>query len=71
MIRASSAKSKDPNQAQSSPNFPNQQNPETSPSTTTQSQKVFYLMCGFCRWTTRDVGIADVTTGIYLIENKK
>ena len=24
--------------------------------------KVFYLSCAFCRWTTRDVGIADVTS---------
>jgi hypothetical protein len=24
-----------------------------------QVQKVFYLMCGFCRWTTRDVGLPD------------
>lgn len=24
--------------------------------------KVYYLMCSFCRWTTRDVGIPDVTS---------
>ncbi|KAI0235971.1 Dynactin subunit 4 [Lamellibrachia satsuma] len=26
------------------------------------AKKVFYLACGFCRWTSRDVGIPDQTT---------
>lgn len=30
--------------------------------TTPVATKVYYLMCSFCRWTTRDVGIPDVTT---------
>ena len=30
--------------------------------TTPTATKVYYLMCSFCRWTTRDVGIPDVTT---------
>lgn len=28
----------------------------------TVATKVYYLMCSFCRWTTRDVSIPDVTT---------
>jgi dynactin-4 len=35
----------------------------TEPSSTQQQQtpqKVYYLSCAFCRWTTRDVGIPDV-----------
>ena len=32
--------------------------PPTSPP---QAQKVFYLMCGFCHWTTRESGIPDAT----------
>ena len=37
--------------------------PEKKPedTTTVPPQKVFYLMCGFCRWTTRDAGIPDAT----------
>lgn len=27
-------------------------------------KKVYYLVCGFCRWTSRDVGIPDQTTGM-------
>ena len=27
------------------------------------AKKVFYLACGFCRWSTRDVGIADRSNG--------
>lgn len=35
----------------------------TTPAPTTPvATKVYYLMCSFCRWTTRDVGIPDVTT---------
>ena len=26
-------------------------------------KKMYYLACGFCRWTTRDVGIPDKTQG--------
>jgi len=26
-------------------------------------KKMYYLACGFCRWTTRDVGIADKPIG--------
>jgi len=26
-----------------------------------QSQKVFYLVCGFCRWSTREAGVPDAT----------
>lgn len=35
---------------------------ETSSSTHPVASKVYYLMCSFCRWTTRDVAIPDVTT---------
>ena len=43
------------------------QNDPTSPVSTpspvpTVATKVYYLMCSFCRWTTRDVSIPDVTT---------
>ena len=31
----------------------------------TPAQKVFYLMCGFCRWTTRDVKMPDATNSDY------
>lgn len=34
----------------------------TTTPTTPVATKVYYLMCSFCRWTTRDVGIPDVTT---------
>lgn len=37
---------------------PNPQEPNK-----TIPKKVYYLVCGFCRWTSRDVGIADQTTG--------
>lgn len=38
----------------------------TTPTTpqTAQAQKVFYLICGFCRWTTRDAGIPDATISV-------
>jgi hypothetical protein len=26
-------------------------------------QKFFYLVCGFCRWSTRDIGLLDVSVG--------
>lgn len=26
-------------------------------------KKMYYLACGFCRWTTRDVGIPDQSVG--------
>ena len=26
-------------------------------------KKVYYLACGFCRWTSRDVGIPDQVVG--------
>jgi hypothetical protein len=30
-----------------------------------QSQKVYYLICGFCRWSSRDVGIPDATSSFF------
>lgn len=36
---------------------PNPQEPNK-----TIAKKVYYLVCGFCRWTSRDVGIPDQTT---------
>lgn len=36
--------------------------PTTPMPTTPVATKVYYLMCSFCRWTTRDVNIPDVTT---------
>jgi dynactin-4 len=32
---------------------------------TSQSQKVYYLICGFCRWSSRDVGIPDATSSYF------
>jgi dynactin 4 len=32
------------------------------------SQKVFYLLCGFCRWSTRDSGIPDATTSLFFFQ---
>ncbi|CAF0759649.1 unnamed protein product [Brachionus calyciflorus] len=46
-----------PNASSSNPATPQQ-----SPQAPQQGQKVFYLICVFCRWTTRDVGIPDVTS---------
>lgn len=37
-------------------------NPEDP--TKTIPQKVFYMACGFCRWTTRDGGIPDQRTSV-------
>ena len=28
-----------------------------------QAKKVYYLACGFCRWSSRDVGIEDKSVG--------
>ena len=29
----------------------------------TQAKKVYYLACGFCRWSSRDIGIEDKSVG--------
>lgn len=29
----------------------------------TTMKKAYYLACGFCRWTSRDVGMADKSVG--------
>ncbi len=29
----------------------------------TAMKKAYYLACGFCRWTSRDVGMADKSVG--------
>jgi hypothetical protein len=42
-------------------------NPPTSPP---QAQKVFYLMCGFCHWTTRESGIPDAVTSKFKIQSE-
>ncbi len=31
--------------------------------TKTTMKKAYYLACGFCRWTSRDVGMADKSVG--------
>lgn len=31
----------------------------------TTMKKAYYLACGFCRWTSRDVGMADKSVGEY------
>lgn len=31
--------------------------------TKTAMKKAYYLACGFCRWTSRDVGMADKSVG--------
>jgi hypothetical protein len=36
-----------------------------TPNSPPQTQKVFYLMCGFCHWTTRESGIPDATISNY------
>lgn len=33
--------------------------------TKTAMKKAYYLACGFCRWTSRDVGMADKSVGGY------
>lgn len=38
---------------------PTSSSPETQQ--VQQPQKVFYLACGYCRWSTRDAGIPDAT----------
>nr|CAD7203091.1 unnamed protein product [Timema douglasi] len=32
------------------------------------TRKVYYLVCGFCRWTSRDIGLPDQTVGIGKVE---
>lgn len=34
--------------------------------TKTTMKKAYYLACGFCRWTSRDVGMADKSVGRHL-----
>lgn len=41
--------------------------PDPQDPSKTISKKVYYLICGFCRWTSRDVGIPDQTTGIIIL----
>jgi dynactin-4 len=43
--------------------------PTTGMSVSSQSQKVYYLICGFCRWSSRDVGISDATTSFSNLKN--
>nr|CAD7403766.1 unnamed protein product [Timema cristinae] len=38
-------------------------NPDDPKKVTTH--KVYYLVCGFCRWTSRDIGLPDQTVGMY------
>ncbi|GAA6068824.1 dynactin subunit 4 isoform X1, partial [Tachysurus ichikawai] len=35
--------------------------------TKTTMKKAYYLACGFCRWTSRDVGMADKSVGKELL----
>lgn len=35
--------------------------------TKTTMKKAYYLACGFCRWTSRDVGMADKSVGGFLL----
>lgn len=44
------------------------QTPASQPATpqVPQLPKVFYLMCGFCRWSTRDAGIPDALSSKYI-----
>ena len=32
----------------------------------TQAKKVYYLACGFCRWSSRDIGIEDKSVGEFV-----
>ena len=59
--------------ATSSPVSPNSPSPPTTDATKLAGQagqKVFYLMCVFCRWSTRDVGIPDVFAGKKLLKER-
>ncbi len=40
---------------------------DSTQTTSNQSQKVYYLICGFCRWSSRDVGIPDANTSIFFV----
>lgn len=33
-------------------------------------KKMYYMACGFCRWTTRDVGLHDQSVGMWYISFK-
>ena len=37
--------------------------PSDNPDEKATAKKVFYLACGFCRWSTRDVAIPDRNNG--------
>jgi C4-type Zn-finger protein len=37
--------------------------PSDNPEEKATAKKVFYLACGFCRWSTRDVAIPDRNNG--------
>lgn len=78
MIRASTAKNKEAIAAAAAAAAAAAEAAKASPSTTaegaaatpaqqppTQLPKVFYLMCGFCRWSTRDAGIPDALSSVY------
>ena len=39
------------------------QSDKTDNTKATQAKKVYYLACGFCRWSSRDVGIEDKSVG--------
>ena len=39
------------------------QSDKTDDTKATQAKKVYYLACGFCRWSSRDVGIEDKSVG--------
>jgi len=37
--------------------------PSTEDATKTVPKKMFYLVCGYCRWTTREAGLPDQPVG--------
>lgn len=37
----------------------------------TTMKKAYYLACGFCRWTSRDVGMADKSVGKGQLKDRK
>jgi dynactin-4 len=46
----------------------NIQVPSTEDPSKLVPKKMFYLVCGFCRWTTREAGLPDQPSGSFIFK---
>ncbi len=46
----------------------NIQVPSTEDPSKLVPKKMFYLVCGFCRWTTREAGLPDQPSGSFILK---